>query len=350
MQSRWFNAAIVMLWLATMSWLVKEKVLPSLLIGDPPNYSRIVEAQRDAPPVGWRMTFNGQPLGWALSDTKLQPSGLTEIYGRVHFETLPLEEVMPTWLRSLVRLIRQPIDQLRMDARSVLTIDPLGHLLRFDSSVHVDPLNDVICVQGMVEGQQLQLTVRSGEASFKSETFLPSDALLCDSLSPQTKLPGLRVGQKWTMPVYSPFWSAKNPIEIVLATVKTSGPITWNGESVNCRLVEYRSDPGTISTESQHPRGKLWVRYDGTVLRQQVFLFNSIIRFDRLPDNEALKLAEAAGQQWWSREIEFQNKLRWAERSTATPLPFPSSFDIGPLFRLLPAMNTETDSRGLSDD
>ena len=234
MQSRWFNTAIVMLWLATMSWLVGEKVLPSFLIGDPPNYSKIVESQRDSPPVGWRMTFNGRPLGWALSDTKLQPSGLTEIYGRVHFEALPLEEVMPTWLRSLVRLIRQPIDRLRMDARSVLTIDALGHLLRFDSSVRIDPLNELIRVRGIVEGQQLQLTVRSGEASFNSETFFPSGALLCDALSPQTKLPGLRAGQKWTMPVYSPFWSAKNPIEIVHATVEASEPIIWNGASENC--------------------------------------------------------------------------------------------------------------------
>ena len=173
MHSRWFNAAVVMLWLATMSWLVTEKVLPPLLVGEPPSYSRIVEAQKDAPPVGWRMSLNGRPLGWALSDTKLQPTGLTEIHGRVHFDALPLEEMMPGWLRALSRLIEQPIDRLQMDARSVLTIDSLGHLVRFDSTVRVDPFNEVIRVHGTVEGRQLQLVVRAGGASFTSEAFLP---------------------------------------------------------------------------------------------------------------------------------------------------------------------------------
>ena len=42
MHSWRFNTAVVILWLATMSWLVKEKVLPPLLVGEPPNYSRII--------------------------------------------------------------------------------------------------------------------------------------------------------------------------------------------------------------------------------------------------------------------------------------------------------------------
>ena len=70
----------------------------------------------------------------------------------------------------------------------------------------------------------------------------------------------------------------------------------------DCWLVVYRSDPGSGAGGSQTPRGKLWVRRDGTVLRQQVLLFDSTITFDRLPDDEAAKLAEAAGPQWWSME------------------------------------------------
>ena len=45
MYSRWFNAAVVVLWLATMSWLVTEKVLPPLLVGEPPSYHQVIEAQ-----------------------------------------------------------------------------------------------------------------------------------------------------------------------------------------------------------------------------------------------------------------------------------------------------------------
>ena len=66
MQGRWFNTAVVLLWLVTMTWLVKEKVLPPLLVGEPPSYSRIVEARRDAPPVGWRMSLESPAAGLGL--------------------------------------------------------------------------------------------------------------------------------------------------------------------------------------------------------------------------------------------------------------------------------------------
>ena len=184
MQGRWFNTAVVLLWLVTMSWLVTQKFLPPFWSGEPPSYSGIVEAQRGAPPVGWRMSLGRRPLGWALSDTKLQSTGLTDIHGRVHFDALPLEEMMPGWLRALSRLMARPLDRLQMDARSVLTIDALGNLLRFDSTVRVMPLDEVIRVHGTVEGRQLELVVRDGNVSFTNETVLPADACRCDMDAP----------------------------------------------------------------------------------------------------------------------------------------------------------------------
>lgn len=302
MQSRWFNAAVVLLWLATMGWLVTVKVLPSLFIGEPPSYSKIVEARRDAPPVGWRMTLNEQSLGWALSDSKLQSTDLTDIHSRVHFESFPLEEVMPNWVRSLVKLMHRSAGQLELDASSTLVIDPLGHLLRFDSSVYVDPLDEIVNISGTVDGRSLHLVVRSGDASFANDTYLPSNALLTDALSPQAVLPGLREGQKWTMPVYSPLWPSKNPMEIVHAKVEGIEPILWDGEMRQCWLVVYHSDSESGAGGKKSPRGKLWVRLDGPVLRQQIQLFDSTIRFDRLSDKDAQKLAEEAGPQWWVME------------------------------------------------
>ena len=308
MYSRWFNAAVVMLWLATMSWLVTKKVLPPLLIGEPPNYRSIVEAQRSSPPVGWRVSLNGQPLGWALSDTKLRRTGLTDIRGTVHFDSVPLKEMMPGWLQVFSEWSREPIDRLRMDAESELTIDGLGFLVRLDSTVRVDPFDEVIRIRGTVEGRQLHLTVLTGGASFTKEMFLPSDALLSDALSPQTQLPGLRVGQKWTVPVYSPLWPTKNPLEIVFATAEGFEPIVWNGIMERAMMVVYRNDSGNGDIGSEKPRGKLWVRGDGTVLRQQVLLFDSIITFDRLPDDEAAELATGVGHRRHSMDGALWNR------------------------------------------
>jgi hypothetical protein len=297
--SRWFNAVVVMLWLATMGWLVEAKVLPLLLFGEPPSYRRIVEAQQNAPPVGWRVALNDRPLGWALTDTQLQSTGLTEIRGRVHFDALPLGELMPNWLRSLSGLNEWSSGPLQMDAQSLLAIDPLGHLVRFDSTARVDPFNGVISVQGIVDGRRLQLLVRSGNAPFSSETSLPSDALLCDALSPQTQLPGLRAGQEWTVPVYSPFCLAKTPLEIIHAKVEGRVPFLWNGLIENVWVVMYRNDPGSDAGRNQSPRGTLWVRRDGTVLKQQVELLGATVMFERLPDDKAAELVEAQGPQWW---------------------------------------------------
>ncbi len=304
MNSRWFNMAVVILWLATMTWLVKEKVLPPLLYGDPPGYSEIVEAQNREPPVGWKVSLGGRPLGWALTDTKRQKSGMTEIHGRVHFDSLPLDAMMPGWLKPFSKLIGKPLNDLRLDARSELLIDPFGRLLRFDSTVRLDPLNQIVSMRGEVEGRQLQLVVRSGNLSFTHDVALPQNALLSDALSPQTRLPGLHTGQTWTVPVFSPLWPSKNPLEIIRAKVEGKEPIYWNGTMEDAWLVAYRSDTGVGAADSQTPKGKLWVRRDGAVLQQQTVLFDSTIVFVRLSEKESEKRAKEAGRQWWVLETE----------------------------------------------
>ena len=307
MHGRWFNSAVVVLWLATTGWLVTQKVLPSLLIGEPPSASSIVDSQLDKPPVGWRISCNGRRLGWAISETQSQPAGLAEIHGRVHFDSLPLKEMTKGWLGAFSQFVA-PFDGLRMDARSTLTIDPLGHLVAFDSAVRLDPLDEIVRIRGTVEGRQLQLTVSTGGASLNSEMFLPSDALLSDALSPQTQLPGLRAGQSWTVPVYSPLRPAKNPLEIMQAAVEGLEPVSWNGAAESCWLVVYRGDPGSGSSGNDKPRGRLWVRRDGSVLKQQVLLFDSVITFDRLADSEAAKLLTRAGPQWWTVDNDFRSR------------------------------------------
>jgi len=302
MHGRWVNAVVVMLWLATMSWLMTEKVLPPLIIGEPPSYSRIVDAQRSSPPVGWRVAMGGREFGWALGEAYLHPSGLTAIHGWVHFDHLPLRETMPGWLCALSRLLTRPIDGIQLDSRSEVLIDPLGRLVRFDSSVQVTPFDEVITARGMVEDRQLEIAVRAGGATITNVVNLPNNALLCDALSPQSELPGLRAGQKWTVPVYSPLCPAGSPLEIVHAEVERLEPIYWNGESVNCWTVAYRGDSGSRAGKNKTPRGMLWVRRDGAVLRQQTMLFDSVLVFERMADDEAARLARSAGRQWWLSE------------------------------------------------
>jgi hypothetical protein len=310
MYNRWFSATVLILWLAMMGWLVKEKVLPLLLVGEPPSVGKVIEAQRQKPVVGWRVSLGNRPLGWALEDTKLQPTGLTEVHGRVHFDTLPLDEMVHAWLQPLSRLIGKPTDKLQLDARSVLTVDGLGHLIRFDSTLRFDPWNEVIAVHGTVEGGQVQLQVRTSSGSLEQALPLPTNGLLSDAFSPQpqTELPGLRAGQTWTVPVYSPLCPDKNKLEILRATVEETESIFWNGEMVSTRLVVYRSESGSGVGHGQKPRGRVWVRRDGTVLKQEAMpmAFGPTITFVRLAEKESEELAASAGRQWWSLESELR--------------------------------------------
>jgi hypothetical protein len=300
MNSRWYNTAVVALWLATMSWLAVKKVLPPLLVGEPPSYRQVIEAQNRDPPVGWRVLWKGKQLGWALTDTKLQPSGLTEVHGRVHFDTFPIGAVTPVWLQPFLGLVKKPVEQLHLDASSEILIDTFGRLLRFDSAMRLPPLIDKITMRGIVDGGQLELVVSLPTQTFSHEVPLPPNALLADALSPQSRLPGLHVGQTWSVPVFNPLWPSKSPVEVISAKVEKVEAILWNGSREDAWLVVYRHESGTSGGEKQNVQGKLWVRRDGAVLRQEAMLFDSPIVFVRLTDKRAAKLLQTAGPRWWA--------------------------------------------------
>jgi hypothetical protein len=291
MSSRWFNLAIVLLWITTMSWLVLEKVLPPLLLGEPPSYETILAARENEKPVGWRMSWNGAPVGWALSETR-RLNGLTEIHSRVHFDELPLEEMTPAWIQAFFRMVDGPPPKTPMDTESSIGIDPLGRLVRLESSVHLGTLKDVILVTGTVQEGNLTLLVRSGDFSYETDVPLQSNTLLDDSLSPQTKLPGLHLGQTWKVRTYSPLRSPNSPLELLEAVVENMEPIVWGGKQLDVWLVVYRTAPGSGLSNARRPRGRLWVRRDGTVLKQEVNLFSSTMTFIRLSDKATQRLLD----------------------------------------------------------
>lgn len=283
MGSRTFNTVVVVFWLATMSWLLKEKVLPPLQVGEPPNYGSIVRRSELNHPVCWGIRLNGRQLGWAVSCVVPREDGMTELHSRVFFERLPVDELAPGWLGAFVRPVLDRSGKLDMEAKSRLAIDPLGRLVNFESRLRMANLHDAIRVQGHVEGMRLKLSAQSGTFEYKTDRYLPPEALVGDLLSPQVRLPGLRLGQRWTMPVYSPFRPPNNPMEILQASVDRSEVMRWDHNPVQTLVVTYRSDSGSALTLASENRGKLWVKQDGLVLRQEMSLFNSRLEFIRLP-------------------------------------------------------------------
>jgi hypothetical protein len=291
----WFNLAVVGLWLATMTWLVVEKFLPPLLVGEPPS---LVD-RRNEPLGGWRLSFNDRPIGWALSAAVRLPKELTEVRSRVHFDEVPLAEFGQGPIAKLVALTQYGRAKMQMDSTSTLLIDPLGRLSRFDSSVRLEGVKESLRMEGTAEdGDMLKLSVRSGEVTFyEGTTPISHDAILGDSLSPQTRLSGLRKDQTWTVPTLNPLslGNMGGPPEVLRATVDGMEPVVWNGQAIQAWLVVFRNDPGIGLGIGKKPCGRLWVRPDGMVLKQEVIVLSSRMTFVRLSEDAAAALAKKVG-------------------------------------------------------
>lgn len=292
MHSRWFNLTVLFLWLTMMTWLVKQKVLPALLIGEPPSYAEILDARRANPTVGWDLLWDNRKLGWAVSQTLKLPHGLTEVNSLIHFDELPVGEMTPNWLRGVLRPLGNMRARFRMDARSTLVFDALGRLSRFESAVQFEPKVDAMKLRGTIDGGTLSLTVRAGDFTYDKEMPLPNSAMLDDAFSPQSELPGLREGQAWTVEVYSPLLPPNAPMDILEARVEGKDPIQWDDKIIDTWLVVYRKEPGSRASRSNQSEGRMWVHPDGTVLKQEVKLLNAPLTLVRLSDEAAAALMD----------------------------------------------------------
>lgn len=299
MSSRWYNAAVLVLWMSTMSWLITVKVLPPVLIGDPPSYRTIVGTTPDEPddtPLKWHIYWNDHPAGIALTRMSRMSDDVTRLESELRLKGIPLAEAMPLGAGSLLKLLDDVPDTLTMQAASTFEIDPLGRLIGFDSSLELGSLRDAIHVRGDVQENHLNLRLRSGSFEYTTQTYLAADSLVNDAMSPQARLPGLRLNQSWTVPVYNPFLPPNQPMQVMHARVEQEDFVYWGDEVVSTWLVVYRSDEGAGRTATKHPRGRVWVARDGTVLIQEVQLLNSWLRFVRSQDTSSDEGVDAVHQ------------------------------------------------------
>lgn len=290
MGSRWFNLTIVLVWLSTTTWLVVAKIVPPLRRGEPPNYRSMYSEQASDTPayVGWEMSLNDRSLGYAVIIlTKKMNGDVTEVESRIHFDHIPLEELSPAWMKAVLHSTIVPTDNLKMFVSSRLSIDKLGYLSEFRSDLRVAGFPDTVTIRGTINGTVLKIKVTSGDIEYPFDTYLPSDALVADELSPQLCLTGLHVGQEWTVPVFSPLRPPGNPVDVLQARVERHDLLMWEGQTVPVSVVEYRTDSGSALSSTSYPRAKLWVRDDGAVLKQEVSVLGTELVFVRLSEEQS---------------------------------------------------------------
>jgi hypothetical protein len=280
MGNRIFVAAVILLWTGTMSWLMVARILPPFFNGQRPTQAPLVEKE----PNCWRIAFRGQKVGYAVSQTVPGAFGTSEVHSRVLLEGIELRRLWPFQVGSLIH----GLSTIRLDMRTRIMLDSLGSLSTFHTKVQLTDVPMVLNVYGRVEGAELKVELHSGETTHQMIFPVPTNALAANELFPESKLMAVELGRRWQQEVFSPF---KTSLEIVQAEVVSEGTIELDGERVNARRIEYRSLSSSGVAADNTLRSVVWVGDDGTVLRQDLHLMSTVLRFERRSEPRMIEFA-----------------------------------------------------------
>ncbi len=293
MGNRLFISAVLLLWCSSMTWLVVDKILPSFFGGKPPATSGLETGKA----VAWRVKWAGRPVGWAASLRMHGTSNTTELRNRVILQDVPLSDLAPTWMRTVVG----SFGNMKFDTQTLIELDSLGNFASFGSRVAVNDVPSVFRISGRMKDSQLVFKVRSGSLTYTTQAYIPNQAALSEALFPDARLPYMYVGRHWQKEVFSPFRSPGAPVELVEAEVVAIESLQYGDETIRVMRIDYRSLPGPGIPEDNRLQAVTWVEPKmGMVLRQDVYIANSKLRFERLPE----EVASQIGLEFFPNELE----------------------------------------------
>lgn len=306
MEHRFIRIGILVFWLSSMTWLVTTKILPLFDANSTPDQRVFIpESSQRVQKAHWKIRWNDRPMGWAQMTTTRQKTGFGHTESVVRFEDLPADELLQELFGKMGPVLRLlELDQLHveltLEISSQMEFDPFGTLERFRSSVALDSFGELFRLKGQVKDTTLRLDViagnnlttdeqQPGDSLFQKEFELPPDAFVADALTPQSRLADLQVGQTWRFRAYRAF-PPQSPFRIVVATVDRVEMMAWEDIVEPVSVVSFADGGGSGLTAASEPFSQLWVRDDGTVLRQQMQLGNVQVDFVRQAvDDEAAK-------------------------------------------------------------
>jgi hypothetical protein len=275
MPPRIITLGIIAFWMTMTGWTLYKDVWPRVQPDSPPPFTvdLMDEAQLQGPNhIIWRLSTNGQPGIFHLETWVqfLPKEDLFELHGNMwpvvdregHISELALMSMLSTMtvnregeLKSLEMKLMPPVP------------------LPIPTNLVVEPR---IVLMGLVKDGSLVPRIQAPEKGF-DRTFDPipikTRGSILNPLQPLNRLPNLKRGQKWRMPVVDPVSQAFGSLAPlssgyvrtfeaeVLHDVKS---LRWRDEDVACLVIEYSGDDASGST---------WVRKaDGLVLQQEVTL------------------------------------------------------------------------------
>ena len=257
---RFFSWAIVAFWVVMMGLLVEREVLPVLRMGAPADYRTLLGRARQPQTVRMGIYAFNRRLGTTVSTVTPRPDGSTRITNRTD---ISLGFLSPEGSRLT------PLTAV--NSRSEIWVSPSYRLQRFLVRVTSPLIN--LEMRGLVDGEELIFTFRSGGRSHTSRIPFDPEMPLAESISPVWSVGDLRVGRQWEVNVLDPrdltltqalvqvtaeeqgWWQGKlvptYRLRITYQGNEMEAVVTWEGEllrqTINwpLRLTLIREEEGT---------------------------------------------------------------------------------------------------------
>jgi hypothetical protein len=317
MANRIFVFAVVLLWLSSMTWLFTDRILPTFQDGQPPS----VETFENGQAVAWEVEWGGEKVGSAASVRVPGAGGSVELHNRISLENMPIIDLAPAWMRMAV----PTLGDMSFDVISRIEFDSLGNFSSFNSRVVLNDMPSVLKISGRVKDSYLRLNVVSGQLPYEVPVYLPDRRALNEALFPGGELPYMYVGRQWQEEVYSPFRATGDSVELVHVEVVSEESLEYCGESRRVLRVEYHGMIGSGISDKARLQAVSWVEPSGAVLRRDVYLGNSKLRFNRLSDAEANQI----GQQLFDEIVDLEEvELAGSSNVETINLPSLRSFNL----------------------
>lgn len=309
MLSRPYVLVVVAFWLVMMSWLVAAKILPLIREGERPSYQQeLIAAEGAAVRVsGWKLFWNERPIGVTVLEATHPEGQMPQVRSVARFQNLSLQRLLEDTIGGAAWLWTSMTDaaelKFGLTIATRISYDELGQLDHFDATLKmlddgglvgddVRPGSDLLYVSGQaLESSRIRIDMRQANGIPIPKALMPlgndlkiqPDAEFATMMTPRSTLKGLRVGQRWNVPVVNPL-SAGSAVRMVEALVEAKEEVAWHANEP-LLLVVYREDR-TSAPGSAAVVGRSWVTPGGEILRQEAMMGGLTIRMDRLEGEE----------------------------------------------------------------
>lgn len=292
------NVALFLFWVLSMTWLVTTKIWPDLGPSTAPDVAYVDAANQTAEvSTRWDVYANQRRIGRAETVATRAEDGTTDVRSTLRVDGIPIDrlfrQMFGSWSRMKPRVESIPADvELSFDTETRMLLDPDGQLESFATQVSMEHVSELFVVEGSRQGGELAVRVVARPATdetpielLRTSFALPEQGLAADAFSPHPRLANLRKGQKWRFETYQAFPPGRS-LRLTEALVEREELILWQGDVETVLVVSYRDLSRQGPTASAQKYSHLWVRDDGTVLKQRMTLSNLQLEFHRLPEKQ----------------------------------------------------------------